>query len=108
MVWIGVANLPPSAANSHANGSEGVHHFETAGFVVWAMPTRPLAQHAAPRIVQCTEEQTETETKASPNFRLAARPGSKRNSLSASQSLSVISPDHLMELPGTPPPALRL
>jgi hypothetical protein len=107
MAWIGVANLPFSAAYPQAFGSTGIYHFETSRFV-WATPIRSNSQHSAPRLVQSTEEQNESESKASPIFRHYVHSRSVGKPLFATQSLSIISPDHLIELPGTPPPVLRI
>jgi hypothetical protein len=106
MAWVGVANLPFSATYPQAFGSTGFHHFETTRFV-WATPIRSGGQHSTLRQAQSTEEQNESDSKSSPAFGFSSHPGSKHK-LFATQSLSVISPDHLIELPGTPPPVLRI
>jgi hypothetical protein len=107
MAWVGVANLPFFWESPHDYGLAGFHHFETAQFV-WATPIRSGGQRSAPRLVQFTEEQNESESNASPTFRISSHPGSKRKPLLATLSLSIVSPDRLFELPGTPPPVLRL
>jgi hypothetical protein len=108
MAWIGVASLPPTAADFHACGGTDLHQFQTARYALWAVPTRLSGHHSAPRVASCSEEESETKSKTSPSARGFVNASSKRDAIAISQSLSVISPDRLIELPGTPPPPLRL
>lgn len=104
-VWVSVVNLQVPTVGSNEFGK--IVHFEAARSAIAAMPMRSITPRLGPRAQQYTEEERESE----PEVRLiyqTVHNSATRSRFAENQSLSVISPGHLIELPGTPPPVLRL
>jgi hypothetical protein len=106
MAMVGVANQPFLAASPHESVSAGFQQFAALPFV-WARPARSVVDNATTRLAQSEEVRNECDSKELRFLTSLIGPGSAHRQF-ATQSLSFITPDHLIELPGTPPPVLRL
>ena len=104
-VWVSVVNLQVPTVGSNEFGK--IVHFEAARSATAAVPTRSIVPRLGPRALQYTEGERESEPEVG-LIHQTVHNGATRSRFAENQSLSVISPDHLIELPGTPPPALRL
>ncbi len=106
--WVGCADvLATEAASLDSPGSESARlqsQFRLTGDVLPAQFCRFVPCRSSARTVEVTDEEQETSGDDSPRFLVTTRPNSKTLA-SRVLSFRIVAPDHLIELPGTPPPA---
>jgi hypothetical protein len=102
IAWVSVGdlNLTSAAGNPFGRADRHLQSSRLARVVQSFAPVRTSA-----RQLQNDESESESDSEKQV-LRVPARP--QVAAVTADQCLAIIPPDHLFELPGTPPPALQL
>jgi hypothetical protein len=108
--WVGCADLLVTEAafcDSCASLSAGLQtQFRLTSGVLPAQFCRFIPCRSSVRTIERTNEEQDSSREDSPRLTIAVRPNSQ-SFTTVIPFLQIITPDHLIELPGTPPPAAR-
>jgi hypothetical protein len=107
--WIGCADLLATSFVGESGISQSVRsqsHFRLTSGVLPPQLCRFVPSRLSARTIEATDEEQESSTEDSRGTTIAAP---RKSQYFASEILSfrITQPDHLIELPGTPPPAAR-
>jgi hypothetical protein len=107
--WIGCADLLATGAAFNSNTSQTVrsqNHFRLNSGILQPQFCRFVPARSSARTIEVTEDEQEISDRSSSQLTVTTRPNS-HNFTSDILSFRIVEPDHLIELPGTPPPAAR-
>jgi hypothetical protein len=107
--WVGCADMLATDSAGDSSGSQCARvqsQFRQTRGVLPPQLCRFVPCRSSARTIEVTDEDQETSGEDSPQSTIATPPNSKTFP-SAILSFCIAQPDHLIELPGTPPPAVR-
>ena len=109
--WIGCADMLATDSATADSGRNQVtktqSQFRLTSGLLPAQFCRFVPCRSSARTIEATDEEDDRPSEESPRVAIAARPN-PRKFTRETRSFCIETPDHLIELPGTPPPVALL